>query len=115
MSRALAAAACLLTLLTACTITGGPYHQQRDKNINTALTGACLAAQLAPCTIAPSADAKEAKAASVRAGAQQAATTASKDAAQRSSCLTDDGPRLPVQPSQCSAYTQPGRPMGQSN
>ena len=31
---------------------------------------------------------------------------ASKDAAQRSSCLTETGPRLPVQPSQCSAYAQ---------
>ena len=111
MSRALAMAACLLTLLTACI--NQPYgsgHQQGAKTVNTALTGACLAAQLAPCTIAQSADAKasakEAKAASVRAGAQQAASAASKDAAQRSSCLTDDGPRLPVQPSQCSAYTQ---------
>ena len=106
MSRALAMAACLLTLLTACV--SGPDHQQRNKTINTALTGACLATQLAPCTIAQSADAKasakEAKAASVRAGAQQAANAASKDAAQRSSCLTDDGPRLPVQPSQCSVY-----------
>ena len=109
MSRALIVAAGLLALITAC-VSGGPDHQQRDKTINTALTGACLATQLAPCTIAQSADvkasAKEAKAASVRAGAQQAASAASKDAAQRSSCLTDDGPRLPVQPSQCSAYTQ---------
>lgn len=109
MSRKIAAAG-LLTLLTACV--GVPYesgHQQRDKTINTALTAACLATQLSPCTIAPSADAKasakEAKAASVRAGAQQQANAASKDAAQRSSCLTEDGPRLPVQPSQCSAYT----------
>jgi hypothetical protein len=105
VSRALAVAACLLTLLTAC-VSGEPGHQQRDKTINTALTGACLAAQLPPCTIAQSADAKEAKAASVRAGAQRAASAASKDAVQRSSCLTDDGPRLPMQPSQCSAYTQ---------
>jgi hypothetical protein len=109
MSRALAAAVGLLTLLTACV--SGPYHQQRNKTINTALTGACLAARLAPCTIASSAEAeasgKETKAASVRAGAQQEANAARKDAAERSSCLTDDGPRLPVQQSQCSAYTQP--------
>ena len=107
MSRALAAAVGLLTLLTACV--SGPDHQQRNKTINTALTGACLAAQLAPCTIATSADAKasatEAKAARIRAGAQQEANAASRDAAQRSSCLTEDGPRLPVQASQCSAYT----------
>jgi hypothetical protein len=111
MSRSLAAAAGLLILLTACTSWLDPGHQQRDKNISTALTGACLATQLAPCTIASSASAKasakEAKAASVRAGAQQEANAASKDAAQRSSCLTDDGPRLPVQPSQCSVYASP--------
>ena len=108
MSRALAAAVGLLTLLTACV--SGPYHQQRNKTINTALTGACLAAQLAPCTIAASGDAKagaqEAKAASVRARAEQEARAAGKDAAQRSSCLTEDGPRLPVQQSECSAYTR---------
>jgi hypothetical protein len=106
MSRALIAAAGLLTLLTACV--SGPGHQQRNKTVNTALTGACLAAQFVPCTIAASADDKakayEAKAASVRAGAQQEASAASRDAAQRSSCLNEEGPRLPVQPSQCSAY-----------
>jgi hypothetical protein len=104
MSKALIAAALLLTLLGACV--SGPYHQQRNKTINTALTGACLATQLIPCTIAASADAKasanEARAASVRAAARQEANAASKDAAQRSSCLTEDGPRLPVQASQCS-------------
>ena len=117
MSRAFAAAVGLLILLTACVNENGvgpanvPGHQQASKTINTALTGACLAAQLSPCTIAPSADAKasakEAKAASVRAGAQQEANAVSRDAAERSSCLTDDGPRLPVQQSQCSTYTQP--------
>lgn len=111
MSRSLAAAAGLLILLTACASWLDPGHQQRDKNIGTALTVACLATQLAPCTIASSASAKasaqEAKAASVRAGAQQEANAASKDAAQRSSCLADDGPRLPVQPSQCSVYASP--------
>ena len=111
MSRALTTAVLLLTLLTAACVSGEHGHQQGAKNINTALTGACLATQLAPCTIAASpeakASAKEAKAASVRAGAQQEASAASKDAAQRSSCFTDDGPRLPVQASQCSAYATP--------
>jgi hypothetical protein len=98
----------LLALLTACV--SGP-NPPRNRSVNTALTGACLVAQLPPCTIAPSADGKksanEAHAASVRATAQRNADAASKDAAQRSSCLTDTGPRLPVQPSQCSAYAQP--------
>jgi hypothetical protein len=111
MSRALVATVSLLTLLTACAVPANTGQQQRDKNINTALTGACLATQLAPCTIAASpeakATAKEAKAASVRAGAQQEANAASRDAAQRSSCLTEDGPRLPVQASQCAGYAQP--------
>ena len=105
MSKAFAAAG-LLILLTACV--SDPNHHQREKNINTALTGACLAAQLAPCTITPSDEAKksakEVKAASLRASARHDADVASKNAAQRSSCLTQDGPRLPVQPSQCSAY-----------
>jgi hypothetical protein len=111
MSRVLAAAVGLMFLLTAC-VWGpwGPDHQQRDKTVNTALTGACLAAQLSPCTIAESpaakASAKEAKAASVRAGAQQDANAASQDAAQRSSCLTDVGPTLPMKPGQCVAYGQ---------
>lgn len=108
MSKAIAAAG-LLTLLTACV--SEPNHQQRDKTINTALTGACLAAQLAPCTITPSdeakTNAKEIKAASVRASARHEAEVASKNAVQRSSCLTQDGPRLPVQSSECSAYVGP--------
>ena len=108
MTKPLVWAVGLLALLDACV--SGP-NPQRNKTVNTALTGACLATQLAPCTIAASADAKasakEAKAASVRAAAQQNADAASKDAAQRSSCLTETGPRLPVQPSQCSAYAQP--------
>ena len=108
MTKPLVLAVGLLALLTAC-VTG--LYPQRSKTLNTALTGACLAAQLAPCTIAASTDANasanEAKAATVRAVAQQNADAASKDAAQRSSCLTETGPRLPVQPSQCSAYAQP--------
>jgi hypothetical protein len=98
----------LALLLTACV--SGPYPQ-RNKSVNSALTGACLAAQLAPCMIAASADAKasanEAHAASVRATAQRKADADSKDTVQRSSCLAETGPRLPVQPSQCSAYAQP--------
>ena len=105
MSKAFAVAG-VLTLLTGCVTE--PNHHLREKTINTALTGACLAAQLAPCTIAPSDEAKnsarEIKAASLRASARHDAEAASKNAAQRSSCLTQDGPRLPVQPSQCSAY-----------
>jgi len=108
MSKAFAAAG-LLILLTACV--NDPVHPHRAKTINTALTAACLATQLAPCTIRPSDEAKssaaETKAASVRANAQHEADVANKDAAQRSSCLTQDGPRLPVQPSQCSAYASP--------
>ena len=108
MTKSLVWAVVLLALLTGCDT--GPFPQ-RNKTVNTALTGACLVAQLSPCTIAASADEKasanEAKAASVRATAQRNADATSKDAAQRSSCLTDTGPRLPVQPSQCSAYAQP--------
>ena len=108
MTKSLVWAVGLMALLTAC-VTG--LYPQRNKTVNTALTGASLAAQLAPCTIAASADAKasanEAHAASVRATAQQKADAASKDAVQRSSCLTETGPRLPVQPSQCSAYARP--------
>ena len=108
MTKPLVLAVGLLALLTAC-VSG--LYPQRNKTVNTALTGACLAAQLAPCTIAASPDAEasanEAHAASVRAAAQQKADASSKDAAQRSSCLAETGPRLPVQPSQCSAYAQP--------
>jgi hypothetical protein len=119
MSRAFAAAALVPILLTACVSENGGGHPQHYKTINTALTGACLAAQLAPCTIATSpedkASAQEAKAASLRAGAQRDASAASKDAAQRSSCLTEDGPRLPVQQSQCSAYAEPGAQTGRTH
>ncbi len=109
MLKVFTAAVGLLALLTACVSL--PNHPQREKNINTALTAACLAAQLAPCTITPSdqakTSAKENKAASVRARAQHDADVASKNAAQRSSCLTQDGPRLPVQASDCSPYATP--------
>ena len=96
---------CLAVALTGCVSTP---HPRTTKAVNTALTGACLAAQLYPCTIEASAAEKskatEAKAAAVRAGAQRNSIAADQDAARRSSCLTDTGPRLPVSASQCAAY-----------
>lgn len=89
-------------------------HNRTTKAVNTALTGACLAAQLSPCTIesseADKSKATETKAAAVRAKAQSASTAADADVARRSSCLTDTGPRLPVTSSQCATYgaTYPG-------
>jgi hypothetical protein len=107
MSRPIvtAAAACILATLTACA--AGP-NTHKDKAINTALTGACLAADLPPCKIATPESARaqrqEAKAAATRVEAQQSANAATKDAVARSSCLTDTGPRLPTSPGQCAAY-----------
>jgi hypothetical protein len=93
-------------LLAGCTIV--TPHNDTEKIVDTALTGACLAAQLAPCTIEPSAadktSNKEAKAAAVRAHAQSDATAAEQEAARRSSCLTETGPRLPVSSGQCATY-----------
>jgi hypothetical protein len=98
---------CLALALTGCFTLNTP-HTQAEKTVNTALTGACLAARLAPCTIEPSAadksKATEAKAAAVRAKAQRDSTAADETAARRSSCLTDTGPRLPVSSSECAAY-----------
>ena len=86
-------------------------HTPTQKAVNTALTGACLAARLTPCTIAPSeaenSHATEAKAASVRAQAQRDSVAANDDAVRRSSCMTDTGPRLPVSSSDCAAYGMP--------
>jgi len=100
----------LAVALTGCAI--ATPHGRSEKVVNTALTGACLAAQLAPCTIAPSeADKKqasEARAAAVRASAQRDSTAADQEAARRSSCLTDTGPRLPVSSSQCATYGATG-------
>jgi hypothetical protein len=97
MLRPLLLGTCFVMGLTGCIITP---HPRTTKAVNTALTGACLAAQLSPCTIAPSAAEKskatEAKAAAVRANAQRDAAAADQDAARRSSCQTDIGPRLPV-------------------
>jgi hypothetical protein len=98
---------CLALTLTGCFSINQP-HNHAEKTVNTALTAACLAAQLAPCTIEPSkADkekATETKAAAVRAKAQRDSAAADEEAARRSSCLTDTGPRLPVSSSQCATY-----------
>jgi hypothetical protein len=98
---------CLAVTLTGCI----SIHQPRnhvEKTVNTALTAACLAAQLSPCTIERSAadksDAAEAKAAAIRGKAQRESIAADEEAARRSSCLTDVGPRLPVSSSQCAPY-----------
>jgi len=105
MLRPLLLATCLTLALTACVT--GPLNRT-TKAVNTALTGACLAAQLYPCTIEPSEPGKsratEARAAAVRAKAQRDSIAANEDAARRSSCLTDTGPRLPVSSSQCAPY-----------
>ena len=96
---------CLVVTLTGC-ITAPRNHA--TKIANTAMTGACLAARLYPCTIEPTAaersKATEDKAASVRADAQRNSTTVNQDAARRASCSTAEGPRLPVSSSQCADY-----------
>lgn len=107
MLRPLLVGTCLALTLTGCFSLSQP-HSQAEKNVNTALTGACLAARLSPCTIEPSAaeksQATEAKATAVRDKAQRDSTAADQEAARRSSCLTDTGPRLPVSSAQCAAY-----------
>jgi hypothetical protein len=104
MSRSLLLGTCLAVALAGCI---SEPHNRTTKALNTALTGACLAARLSPCTIEPSAadksKATEARAAAVRAKAQRDSTAANEDAARRSSCLTDIGPRLPLNSSQCDA------------
>ena len=103
MSRSLVLGACLALLVTGCVTTP---HARVAKAVNTALTGACLAAQLTPCTIesseADKANTTEARAAAIRANAQHDSTAANQEAARRSSCLADVGPRLPVSPGQCA-------------
>jgi hypothetical protein len=107
MLKPLLPGSCLVVVLTGCAAITTP-HDHTEKVVNTALTGACLAAQLAPCTIQSSeADknkATEAKAAAVRASAQRDSTAADQEAARRSSCLTDTGPRLPVSSGECAGY-----------
>ncbi len=105
MLRMLGFGACLAVALAGCI---NQPQNRTTKAVNTALTGACLAAQLYPCTIEPSepgkSNATEAKAAAVRAKARRDSIAANEDAARRSSCLTDTGPRLPVNSSQCATY-----------
>ena len=107
MLRPLVLGPCLTVALTGCIAISEP-HTQLEKTVNTALTGACLFALLSPCTIEPSAADKskaiEARAVAVRSRAQRDSTAADEDAARRSSCLTDTGPRLPVSSSQCATY-----------
>ena len=99
----------LAVALTGCVST---TPDRMEKAVNTALTGYCLAIQLAPCTIETSeADKKkatEARAAAIRASAQRDSTAADQEAARRSSCLTDTGPRLPVSSGQCATYAATG-------
>jgi hypothetical protein len=105
MLRSLLLGTCLAVTLTGCF---SEPHNRTTTAVNTALTGACLAAQLYPCTIestkADTSKATEARAAAVRAKAQRDSTAADEDAARRSSCLSDTGPRLPVDSSQCATY-----------
>jgi len=107
MLRPLLLGTCLAVALSGCLTINQP-HNHVEKTVNTALTAACLAAQLAPCTIEPSAadksKATEARAAAVRGKARRDSTAADQDAARRSSCMTQMGPRLPVSSSQCAAY-----------
>jgi hypothetical protein len=98
---------CLVGALAGCAVATTP-HDHPQKVVNTALTGACLAAQLPPCTIqrsqAEKDKAADAKAAAVRAGVQRDSAAADLEAARRSSCLTDTGPRLPVSSGECASY-----------
>lgn len=105
MFRQILTGACLLAAVAGCAVSG---HNQRDNVSNAALTGACLAAFLPPCEMTTPPDVRaeksEAKAAATRADAQRSANAATQDAVQRSSCLADTGPRLPLSPGQCAAY-----------
>lgn len=106
--RPLLLGTCLAMVLTGCVSTP---HYRTTNAVNTALTGACFATPLSPFTIEPSeaekSKASEARAAAVRANAQRDSIAADQDAARRSSCLTDTGPRLPVSSSQCAPYGRP--------
>ena len=105
MLKPMVLGSCLAVVLVGCAITP---HANENKVVNTALTAACLATENSPCRIQPSAADKaksiESKAAAVRANAQLDSTAADQYAAQRSSCLTETGPRLPVSSSQCASY-----------
>ena len=105
MSRLPLIGICLAVTLSGC------ITEPRNRTttaVNTAMTGACLAARLYPCTPEPSKEEKSKatadKAAAVRADAQRNSTNATQDATLRSSCSTEEGPRLPVSATQCAAY-----------
>ena len=105
MLRPLLLATCLAVALAGCI----SYPRNHTTKVaNTALTGACLAARLYPCTIEPSEADKskrtEARAAAVRSNAQRNSTALDQDAARRSSCMADTGPRLPINSSECASY-----------
>jgi hypothetical protein len=65
---------------------------------------------LPPCTVATPQDVKEqrleAKAEATRADAQRSADAYTKNTVERSSCLTDVGPTVPLKPGECVAYGQ---------
>ena len=107
MFRQFLTGACLLAALGGCVNGNGPYTHKSNAT-NTALTGACLVTSLPPCEISTPSDVKaqrnEAKAAATRAEAQRTANAATQDAVNRSSCLTETGPRLPLSPGQCASY-----------
>lgn len=107
MLKPLLLGTCLAGVLTGCFSLNQP-HNHAEKTVNTALTAACLAAQLSPCMIEPSSadksKATEARAAAVRGKAQRDSTAADEEVARRSSCVTDVGPRLPVSSSECAVY-----------
>jgi hypothetical protein len=109
MLRSMVIGGCLIATLAACVTDNSQSRKHSPVTAaNTALTGACLAADLPPCEIAASSDAKaqaaESKAARTRAEAQRSSDAATKAAVQRSSCLSDTGPRLPVSQDQCATY-----------
>jgi hypothetical protein len=112
MLRPILLGTCIALSLTGCVSLSQP-HSHLEKTVNTALTATCLAARLAPCAIEPSAAAKsnstEAKAAAQRGKAQRDSAAANEDAVNRSSCLTDLGPRVPVSSSQCAKYSSNDR------
>src|SRR3569833_876616 len=105
MLRSVLLGACLAVALTGCTTQ--PYNRT-TKAVNTALTGACLVAQLYPCSIESSepgkSKANEARAASIHAKAQRDSMAANEDAAHQTTNQTKTDPRLPVSSDQCATY-----------
>lgn len=109
MLKPLLLGTCLVVALAGCI---AEPRNRTTKAVNAAMTGACLAAQLYPCTPESSAAEKskatETKASAVRVRAQRDSAAADRDSARRSSCLTDTGPRLPVSSDQCATYGATG-------